>query len=187
MKLYKQHKAEVETTLRRIDVWKEILRRGELEYFEDIPDKVPGMPRSKTVISPVENRIIRNEITTEMVEQWISDDESRIFYKKMEIEHIDIALQSLTAEKRFVIISKYFEDMTWRNIEIQFNEKFSRNRIYISDNRLRQMNGEILDILWEILGPLYSKYQYFKQYNFELKQQIKKQQEEQSKRRTDRK
>jgi len=169
LKLYRQHKAEVETTLKRIEVWKEMLDKGELEYFEDVPEKILGMPRSNTVTSPVENIAVRNEVTREMVEQWIKDDESRIFYKKLEVEQIETAINALTGQQRTVIESKYFEGMTWRNIEILFNDKFSRSRIFVTEEGLQKINNASLYTLWAILGPLYSKYLYFKQYNIDYR------------------
>jgi hypothetical protein len=174
LKLYKQHKAEVDTTLKRIDVWKEMLDKGELEYFEYVPGTLPGMPKSTTVTSPIEIIVSRHEVTREMVEQWIDDDESRIRYKKLEVEQIGIALAALTAEQRAVIESKYLEGMTWRNIEIIFNEKFSRNRVYVTEEGLQKINNSSLEILWEILGPLYSKYLYFRQYNVDIRKSTRK-------------
>jgi hypothetical protein len=169
LKLYKQHKAEVETTLKRIAVWKEMLEKGELEYFEDVPGKILGMPKSTTVISQVENIAVRAEVTAEMVDQWIKDDESRIFYKRLEVEQIGIALVALTVEQRTVIESKYFNDMTWKNIEVVYNEKFARNGYYLTESGLQKINNKVLETLWEILGPLYARYIYFKQYNLEVK------------------
>lgn len=177
LKLYKRHKAEVETTLKRIEVWREMLKKGELICFEDIPDKIPGMPHSSGTSSVVENIAVRNEVTAEMVDQWIKDDESRIFYKRLEVEQIETALIALTTEQKTIVEAKYFSDMSWKNIEMVYNEKFARNGYYMTESGLQKINSKTLEILWEILGPLYAKYIYFKQYNIDLKRIVEDQKE----------
>lgn len=187
LKLYKQHKAEVETTLKRIEVWKEMLAKGELWYFDDSPPgREPGMPPTTTLSSQVEISVISREVTTEIVSQWIKDDESRIFYKKLEVEQLEVAFGALTSEQRFIINAKYCNDMTWKHIEISFNEKFSRKGFYLTEAGLRKINSIALIVLWQILGPLYLKYIYFKHYNLDLNT-IREKQSEQRKAKRDRK
>ncbi len=165
LKLYRKHRAEVATALQRIAVWEEALKGGELWLFENSVNKIMGMPRSSTVSSQVENTVSSREVTRELVEEWIEEDKSRIHYKKVEMDQIDEAMKALTNEQRTVIEAKYFEGMTWRNIEIQFNEQHAKGRVFIQVDGIRKINSEALEILWQILGPLFQRYLYFRKAN----------------------
>jgi len=162
LKLYKKHKAEVITTLQRVSVWEEALKSGQLWLFENSTSRILGMPHATTTTSPTEHIAGQREVTTELVQEWIDEDKSRIRYKTVEVEQIDGALNALTREQETVIKSKYFESETWRNIEILFNERHSVGRVYITVEMLRKINKEALEILWEILGPLFQRYLYFR-------------------------
>lgn len=162
LKLYKKHKAEVITTMQRISVWEEALKSGELWLFEYTASLVPGMPHATTTTSPTEQTVSRREVTAELVQEWIDEDKSKMRYKTVEIEQIDEALKALTREQETVIGSKYFEAMSWRNIETIFNEKYSVGRIYIQTDGLKRINRDSLEILWQILGPLFQRYLYFR-------------------------
>ncbi|MDP4158212.1 MAG: hypothetical protein Q8911_00410 [Bacillota bacterium] len=162
LKLYKKHKAEVITTQQRISVWEEALKAGELWAFEYHTSKVLGMPHVTTTSSPTESMASDREVTAELVQEWIDEDKSRMRYKIVEIEQIEEALKALTREQRTVIECKYFELMTWKNIEIQFNEQHSRGRVFIQTDGIRKINSEALEILWQILGPLFQRYLYFR-------------------------
>lgn len=156
LRLYKQHKAEVETTKQRISVWEDLLKEGDLSVFEYHASKLLGMPRARAV-NGIDTIIANQEVTSEMVRDWIEDDKSRIKYKEVEAAQIESAIKGLTLEQSTVIDLKYFNGLTWRNIEILFNEKYNKNRIYITDEMLRKMNREALWVLWEVLGPLYAR------------------------------
>jgi hypothetical protein len=162
LKLYKKHKAEVITTLQRIMVWEKALKSGELWLFEYHSSLTLGMPHATTTTSPTEQTVSRREVTAELVQEWIDEDKSRMRFKNVEIEQIDEALKALTREQRTVIESKYFDIMSWRNIESVFNERHSVGRGYIQADGLRKINREALDILWQILGPLFQRYLFFR-------------------------
>ena len=162
LKLYKKHKAEVITTIQRVSVWEEALKSGHLWMFENSASRVIGMPHAATTTSPTEQIAAQREVTAELVQEWIDEDKSKIRYKTVEIEQIDEALKALTREQETVIMAKYFESETWRNIEILFNERHSVGRVYITVEMLRKINKEALEILWEILGPLFQRYLYFR-------------------------
>ena len=162
LKLYKKHKAEVITTLQRVEVWEEALKSGQMWLFENSVSVIPGMPHATTTTSPTEHIASQREVTAEMVQEWIDEDKSKMRYKTVEIEQIDEALKALTREQRTVVTSKYFECMTWRSIEIMFNELHSVGRVYIQADGLRLINREALGILWQILGPLFQRYLYFR-------------------------
>jgi len=165
LKLYKKHKAEVITTQQRVSVWEEALKAGELWLFENSVNRILGMPHATTTTSPTESTATHREVTAELVQEWIDEDKSRMRYKAVEIQQIEEALKALTKEQQTVIESKYFEAMTWRNIEIVFNEKYSVGRVYIQSDGLKLINKEALEILWQILGPLFQRYLYFRKAN----------------------
>lgn len=160
LKLYKKHKAEVNTTLQRITVWEEALKAGELWLFENSITRIIGMPHATSTTSPTESIACSREVTREMVEAWIDEDRSKMRFKTLEMEQIDEALKALTREQRTVVESKYFEVMTWRNIEIEFNNRHCVGRICITKEMLMKINKESLEVLWEILGPLFQRYLY---------------------------
>jgi hypothetical protein len=155
LKLYKKNKYNVETTVQRVNLWEGLLREGNLEIFEYQASRLLGMPRAKNV-NGLDVIVAENEVTEEMVRDWIEDDKSRIYYMKIEVEQIETALKALSQEQSVIVDLKYFNNMSWRGIETIFNERF-KNRIYITDEMLRKMNRESLQILWDLLGPLYAR------------------------------
>jgi len=162
LKLYKKHKAEITTASQRIAVWQDALKSGDLWMFEDSVSRVEGMPHATTTTSPTERIAAQREVTAELVQEWIDEDKSKVRYKTVEIEQINEGLNALTKEQQTVIESKYFEAMTWRNIEIAFNERHSIGRVYITDEMLRKINKAALEVLWEILGPLFQRHLYLR-------------------------
>ena len=162
LKLYKKHKAEITTASQRIIVWQDALKSGELWMFENSFSRVEGMPHATTTTSPTERMAVQREVTSELVQEWIDEDKSKVRYKTVEIEQIDEAIKALTKEQQTVIELKYFEVMTWRNIEIAFNERHSVGRVYITNEMLRKINKAALEVLWEVLGPLFQRYLYFR-------------------------
>nr|MDA8224273.1 hypothetical protein [Desulfitobacterium hafniense] len=65
LKLYKKHKAEVITTMQRVSVWEEALKKGELWVFEYHTSKILGMPHATTTTSPTEQTVSNREVTAE--------------------------------------------------------------------------------------------------------------------------
>lgn len=162
LRLYRKYKAEVNTTMQRVAVWEDMLKKGELWAFEYSVSKLAGMPGGGVISSPVETEARDREVTAELVREWIEDDKSRVYYKKVEVEQIEEALKALTREQKTVVEAKYFDSMPWRNIEMIFNDRHSVGRIYVTAERLRKINREALETLWEVLGALFQKYLYFK-------------------------
>lgn len=155
---YKKNRAEVNTTLQRIAVWQEMLRDGDMSKFVNAPSITPGMPKAPIrQSSPVERIIEETEVTAELVQQWIEDEKSRIFLIKLEVEQIEEAMNALNAEQKYIIDKKYFEGWQWRTIEINFNEEF-KHRPAIYERGLRFINKEALEILTDILTPLYMQF-----------------------------
>ena len=109
------------------------------------------MPRTKNNNSPVENRVIKQIVTREMVKQWIKDDKSRLRILEYETKQIEIALGSLTEEENYIIECKCIDNWKWRQIEISFNDKFRRGK-EITEERLKDIKEEALKKMKEILN-----------------------------------
>lgn len=156
---YKRKKSVVETTLARVENYKETINNPDsFEYVFLGSPREPGMPRSTGgKKSLVELAIEDKEEAIETLRQWIKDDQSRIYPYQIELEQIDGAMGALTTQERFIIECKYFENMFWRDIEINFNDKF-RQQNYITYEGLKKMNKEALELLARILEPYYTRF-----------------------------
>jgi len=146
LKEYKSKKAIVESAEARIEAWNNALMHPEMWEKDYIPPSQPlGMPfpATRNIQSPVEKIVEHKEVTTEMIKEWIKEEESRIFFLKLEVKQIEIALNGLTQWERYIIECRYFDGLTWRNTEINFNEKF-KQRNDLTEERIRQINREAL-------------------------------------------
>jgi DNA-directed RNA polymerase sigma subunit (sigma70/sigma32) len=157
---YKENKAFVATTLARIAAYEELLTDNNLEDYilenvgQDLSmPKVSGY-RSK---SPVENCLIKKSLDADELKEMIKDEQSRIFMKKMEVEQIDTALTSLTSSEKFIIESKYFDGMFWRDIERNYNHRF-RLANSITEDRLKKINREALGKMDRVLMEFCTKW-----------------------------
>ncbi len=155
---YKRKKSVIETTLARIKNYKDTINDPEsfTHIFLGSP-REPGMPRGTTVGSSVEIAIEDKEKSIELLREWIKDDQSRIYPYQIEIEQIDGAMAALTKQERFIIECKYFENMFWRDIEINLNDKF-RQQNYITVEGIRKINKQALELLAKILEPYYMRF-----------------------------
>lgn len=154
---YKRKKSVIETTLLRIEQFKKAIE--DPDSFSAVllgTSREPGMPRGSGG-SSVEIAISNKEKAIELLREWINDDKSRIYPYQIEKEQIDAALGALTKQQRFIIECKYFEDMFWRDIEINFNEKF-RGQNYITVEGIRKMNRQAIELLAMILEPYYLRF-----------------------------
>lgn len=159
LKDYKRKKSVVETTLARIEQYKEALNNPDsFEYVFLGSPREPGMPRSTGGMkSSVELAIEDKEKAIELLKEWIKDDHSRIYPYQIELEQLNGALNALTRQERFIIECKYFEGMFWRDIELSFNNKF-RQKNYVTYERLKKMNKEALKLITKILEPYYNRF-----------------------------
>ncbi|MDF2878613.1 MAG: hypothetical protein K0S30_1709 [Clostridia bacterium] len=157
---YKYKKSLVDTTLARIEQYKYAIAHPELrENYFSISNREIGMPGAplRSTASPIEKIVVENELTEEILNEWIREDRSRIFIIKLEIDQIDIALEgSLTKQERAIIKWKYFDNMFWKDIEINYNNEF-RQKNYVSQERLKQNNKDSLKTLEYILAPFYKQ------------------------------
>ena len=153
---YRRKQSVVETTLARIEIYKEA-RDNPDSYTHIFPDsRTSGMPRGTGISSPVENVIVNKEKATVMLNQWIYEDYSRIYPYQIELEQLNGALYALTKQQRFIVECKYFEGMFWKDIEKLINDEL-RQRNYITVSGIRKLNTEALGILRNILKTYYSR------------------------------
>lgn len=155
---YKRKRSVIETTLLRIDSFKEAIK--DPDSFTHVmlgASKEPGMPRGSGGSSSVEIAISNKEKSIELLNEWINEDKSRIYPYQIEKEQIDAALGALTRQQRYIVECKYFEDMFWRDIEVVFNDMF-RQKNYITYEQLKKLNKDALDLLINILEPYYLRF-----------------------------
>lgn len=159
LKLYKKHRADVDTTLQRITVWEEMIKKGDFSVFEYSSPSTLGMPKATgfNISSPIETEICKNEMTKEIVQSWIADDWSRIRLKKLECEQIECAIKGLKEQQKYILECKYFEGWSWKNIEINFNSNYQHKREYVSDEAIRKINKESIIVITTILEPFYKQ------------------------------
>lgn len=156
---YKKRKSIVETIEIRITAYERMLEESDDELFQIVPSSELGMPRSPNRGgSPTERAILVMECTREEIKELIKDDKSRLFWPKLEVEQIEKALEGLTAWEKYIVEIKYFDGMSWRNIEISFNKQFPQKND-LTEERLRQINREAIEKLSEILTPFYAQYE----------------------------
>jgi hypothetical protein len=159
LKNYKKRKSIVETIEIRIEAYERMLIDFDDDCFQITEPREPGMPHSPNRSgSPTEKAVILMEVDREGIKEIIKADKSRLFWPKLEIEQIDKALEGLTTWEKYIIEIKYYEGMSWRNIEISFNKQFPQ-RNDLTEIRLKQINGEGINKLKEILSPFYIQYE----------------------------
>ncbi len=110
-----------------------------------------GMPKAKNNNSPVENRVIKQIVTRELVKQWIKDDKSRLRMLEYEVKQIEIALGSLTEEENFIITCKCIDNWKWRQVEFAFNDKYRKER-EITEEGLKDIKENALKKMKDILN-----------------------------------
>ena len=155
---YKRKQSVVETTLARIENYKEAINNPDSFthiFLGSSPE--PGMPRGTGVGSSVEMVLKNKEKAIETLREWIKDDYSRIYPYQIELEQLTGALNALNKQQMFIIECKYFEGMFWREIEKGFNDKF-REQNYITGEGVRKINRQTLELLGKIVEPYYNRF-----------------------------
>lgn len=156
---YKRKKSVVETALSRIGAYKQALENPDdfiTVYLTS--SREPGMPRGNNAQHSItEAMTISKDQAIRKLQEWTREEQSKIYPLQLEIEQIDGALNALSYQERYIVESKYFEGMFWREIEIGFNKKF-RQANYITYEGLKKMNKESLQELARILEPFYQKF-----------------------------
>ena len=159
LKQYKTKKAKVEATKARIQAWERILLDPNIEFYGyKLYSREIGMPSAHSATSQVEREAFQSdnddEVTKEMIEEWIKEDKSRISPLEIEVEQIEKAIEGLTTWEQFIIKCKYFESMYWCNVELSFNEQFHPKN-YIPSETLKDYSSKAISKLIEILEPFY--------------------------------
>lgn len=156
----KEKKAIIQITLERIEVYKRALNNPEEHDGLFMGSgREPGMPSGKGYkpTSVVEHRVLSVEKQVEILKEWVREEQSRIYPLQIEVEQLTGALNALTDHQRFIIESKYFENMYWRDIEMSYNDKY-RQKNYITFEGLKNINRKSLELLTRILKPYYERF-----------------------------
>jgi len=151
---YKVKKSRVDAANASIEAYEKVIENPEIvdSWSYNIDNREPGMPSAHRMSSVVEVEVCAQELTIDTIKEWIEDTKARIFKTALEVKRIEIALQGLTYQEKFLIELKYFEKLNWKNIEINFNQKF-RQQNCITDSGLQKINTIALDKLSIVLDP----------------------------------
>lgn len=158
---YKTKRSIVDTTKARIQAYKDTIANPELisswSYSNNTRELgMPGAPLRNTS-SPIEREVCANELTLDIIREWIKEDKSRIYRYNLQINIIESALTALTGKERYIIGLKYFERMNWNNIEINFNNQFKQKND-ITSAQARKINDQAIESLLQIITPLESTF-----------------------------
>ena len=137
---YKRNEAKIEMLKLRIAEWEDILKMN-MEDIDRIYSKKAdnlGIQKSHN-LNPMESMYIRVEDQKEKIKMWIQETENKINKMAQDNKMIDIMLQSLDEESRFIIIQKHFEKKKWNIITYQFNSKYRNEyKEYITTAGIRK-------------------------------------------------
>ena len=154
---YKVKKSIVDTTNARMQAYTDAINNPELikSWTYEISGKELGMPGSPTrnTSSPVEREVCEKILNIDLIKEWIAEDKSRIYRYNLQINIIESSLKALTEQEKFIVEKKYFERMSWSNIELNFNKEFKQKND-ITCGQARTKNDEAIKNLLEILEPL---------------------------------
>lgn len=162
LRQYKEKKSKVDIALARIGAWEKALQNpGMIVSIVNADERILGMPKgSFNITSPVERELCKEEESEqteekiiETIKELIQTEQSRIYWLKLEIDTVTIALQALSVQERFVVECKYFERMTWREIEIEYNKKYTCT----TECTLKRKYKEIINKLEDITEPFCEK------------------------------
>ena len=160
LRALKENQCIIRTTLERIEVYKRALSNPEEHKGLFLgTNREPGMPSGKGYkpTSPVEYEVLSGEKQAEILKQWIKDEHSRIYPLQIEVEQVTGALNALPEQQRFIIESRYFENMYWREVEDRFNDKYRKDN-YITFEGLKDINRKSLQLITKILKPYYMNF-----------------------------
>jgi DNA-directed RNA polymerase specialized sigma subunit len=91
-------------------------------------------------------------MTKKLIQEWIKEDQMRVYPLQIEVEQIEMALQALTKSEYFILECKYFDSMTWIEIEMSYNNTYNTN---ITEIRLKQISSNALQKINNILSNFY--------------------------------
>lgn len=140
LKNYMTNKAKIATIKDRLEIWYKAIKSEDI-MFIDVPESTLGMPKPKYKISsPVEKEIEYKEMDKKKIEEMIKSEESRLYSLERNIRKLDIVFNILPERDMFLIECKYFENMSWMEIEDNYNNKYKKK---ITEKRLRNKMSDI--------------------------------------------
>lgn len=157
LKGYKKVKAELTIRQERIRIWTDVIENNNtdkiLEIFSDTPEDTFGMPKAKyRKTSPVEVELFKKEDSISTIKKIINKERDIVVSMEYRISRIEIGLNALTEEERFIINCKYIENMRWEHIEDAYNSKFRKKRNNgVTDKILQNKTIKIKRKLYELL------------------------------------
>jgi hypothetical protein len=160
LKKYRYKKTELETSIARIKAYMDVLASGTLYLLERArASRDICMSRSRMNVSPVEIEVLHKEedrkITREIVQEWIQEENDRLWAVRLEVEQIQIALKSLTREELSIVEWKYMDNLNWYYIELSYSETFKK---VLTSEALQKKSNLALNKLTKILTPFYIKF-----------------------------
>ena len=137
---YKRNEAKIEMLKLRIAEWEDILKMDAEDIDRIYSKKADNLGIQKSHnLNPMESMYIRVEDQKEKIKMWIQETENKINKMAQDNKMIDIMLQSLDEESRFIIIQKHFEKKKWNIITYQFNSKYRNEyKEYITTAGIRK-------------------------------------------------
>lgn len=162
LKEYNSKKVMIEITEARIEQYKWAIAHPEEWYRDYIPEGrelgMPGAPKGSGIaIDPVSGYIHEKELNEEVLRDWIRREESKIFFKRLEVKQLDISLKILKPKELFIIQSKYIDKMAWNEIELSYTRNFHEQLTLIA---LKKKCRNAINELKELLQPFYLEYGY---------------------------
>ncbi len=158
---YKTKKSIVDTTNSRIQAYQDAINNPELisSWSYSLNTRELGMPGSPTrnTSSAVESEVCAQILTIDLIKEWIAEDKSRIYRYNLQINIIEGALKALTEQERYIVKLKYFEKMSWNNIELNFNKEYKQKND-ITSVQVRRINEQAIENILEIITPLKSTF-----------------------------
>jgi hypothetical protein len=89
------------------------------------------------------------------VQEWIQEENDRLWAVRLEVEQIQIALKSLTREELSIVEWKYMDNLNWYYIELSYSETFKK---VLTSEALQKKSNLALNKLTKILTPFYIKF-----------------------------
>ncbi len=151
---YKRNEATIEMLKIKINQWEDILTKDteEISRIYSKPKEENLGVQTSHNSNPIESMIIRVEDQKEKIKMWIRDSSDKIKTLEDDNKIVDILLQSLDEESKFIIMQKHFEKKKWNIITHQFNSKY-RNEYheYITSSGVRKKYDTIKKELSSLL------------------------------------
>lgn len=157
---YKRNIASIEMLKMKINEWQEILSMD-----AEAIDKLYAKPKEEKLgvqtsrlLNPIETMVIRVEDQKLKIVKLITDTQKRIKKLENDKQLVDVLLESLDEESKFIIIQKCCERKKWNIITYQFNNKY-RNEYqeYITASGIRKRFEVIKKNLSDLLESISTK------------------------------